>query len=50
MSENSTPDQHPFERFREAMKELVKVPKAAVLKREREEKEARKKKRDGKAD
>ena len=34
---------HPFERFREAMKKLVTVPKAEILRREAEYREQRKK-------
>lgn len=33
---------HPFERFREAMKKLVTVPKSEILRREAEYKEQRK--------
>lgn len=43
---HSAPEQHPFERFREAMKQLVKVPKTEVLKREAEYKKQRKAQRD----
>jgi hypothetical protein len=42
MSETAKPEQHPFERFREAMKKLVKVPKAEILRRESEYRERRK--------
>lgn len=36
MSESATPEPHPFERFKAAMKHLITVPKTEILRREEE--------------
>ena len=50
MSDTAKPEPAPFEKFREAMKHILTVPKAEVLRREEEYRKARglkAKKKDG---
>ena len=42
MSEAAKPEPHPFEKLKDAMREILKVPKAEILWREAEERERKK--------
>jgi hypothetical protein len=47
MSEAAKREPHPFERLKDAMKQILTVPKAEILRREEEYKKQRKAKKDG---
>jgi hypothetical protein len=49
MSDTAKPEPHPFERFREALKQIVSVPREEILRREAEYKKQRKAERKRKA-
>lgn len=39
MSDTAKPEPHPFEKLKDAMRQILTVPKAEILRREAEEKE-----------
>ena len=42
MSEAAKPEPHPFEKLKDAMRQILTVPKAEILRRETEQRERKK--------